>query len=105
MRTARRFVFVSFHLGEGTFGWRTMTMIAVLASGLCSVGEAQALRRRGHSSYNSSAIRQRQQQAVIQAALAQRNAAKQVLAAAESTGAGAQSKLDSAMSKLKESSE
>lgn len=58
-------------------------------------------RRYGHS-YNYSAIRQRQQQGMIQAAVAQRNAAQQVLAAAESTEVGAQEKLNSALSKLRE---
>jgi len=58
-------------------------------------------RRSGHS-YNYSAIRQRQQQSIIQAALAQRNAAQQVLAAAQATGGGAQDKLNSALSKLRE---
>src|SRR4051812_35373118 len=84
-----------------------VAMFAAIIGGLCGTSEAQASRgrSRGRSSYNSSAMRARQQQAVIQAALAQRNAAQQVLAAAQSTGSEAQAKLDSALSKLKESSE
>jgi len=58
-------------------------------------------RRSGHS-YNYSAIRARQQQAAIQAALAQRNAAQRVLEAAQATGSGAQDKLNSALAKLRE---
>jgi hypothetical protein len=85
------------------FGGR-MLVCAVLALSLCAVSQGQAYRRRGHS-YNYAAARQRQQQAVVQAALAQRSAAQQVLAAAEATGGSAQSKLNAALSKLRESSQ
>jgi hypothetical protein len=84
----------------------TIVVSTVLISGVCLTSAAQPNRnRKGKSSNNAAASRERQQQAIIQAALAQRNAAKQVLAAAESTGSEAQSKLDSALSKLKESAE
>src|SRR6476659_3489174 len=86
-------------------GWRTTLFIATVACCLQSAGEAQAYRRRSSYSHNYAAARQRQQQAVIQAATAQLNAAKQVLAAAESTGGAAQSKLDAAVAKLRDSSQ
>jgi len=55
-----------------------------------------------HSSYSYAAARARQQQIVVRAATAQLNAAKEVLAAAESTGGAAQSKLNSALARLRD---
>ncbi|HEY2413708.1 MAG TPA: hypothetical protein VGI40_15770 [Pirellulaceae bacterium] len=79
----------------------TITFLVIFA-GLYPHHRLQAYHRRHGHSYNYSAIRQRQQQTVIQAALAQRNAAQQVLAAAQATGGGAQDKLNSALSKLRD---
>jgi chromosome segregation ATPase len=84
--------------------WRATALLAVLVSGLVAARPAEAYRRRGYS-YNYAAIRARQQQLVNQAASAQLSAAKQVLAVAESTGTGAQSKLDAALAKLRESAQ
>ncbi len=58
-------------------------------------------RRRARQQQNYAAIRERQQQAAIQAAQSQKNAAQQVLKAAEATGEGAQAKLDAALAKLR----
>jgi hypothetical protein len=62
-------------------------------------------RRRSNHSHNYSAMYARQQQAAVQAAMAQKNAAEQVLKAAEATGSGAQSKLADALLKLRQEAE
>jgi DNA repair exonuclease SbcCD ATPase subunit len=81
---------------------RLATLLVVFATvAALSPANAQA-RRRG--SYNSTAMRQAQQQQMVQAARAQLDAAKQVLEAAESSGKDAQSTLDAAVAKLKEKS-
>jgi chromosome segregation ATPase len=85
--------------------WRALVLVVVAIGGLAVTRQADAYRRRGHSSSNSAnsaAIRARQQQAAVQAATAQLNAAKQVLAAAQSSGGAAQAKLDAALSKLRD---
>lgn len=81
---------------------RPVTTLLVVAAGLLLTQRLHAYHRRYGHSYNYAAIRQRQQQSMVQAALAQRNAAQQVLAVAETTGGGAQDKLNSALSKLRE---
>jgi hypothetical protein len=65
------------------------------------VSPANAYRRWGRS-YAYSAMRARQRQYLNIAAASQLNAARQVLAAAESTGSTAQSKLDASLAKLTE---
>ncbi|HMC11797.1 MAG TPA: hypothetical protein VKH44_10920, partial [Pirellulaceae bacterium] len=87
------------------FGCPTVFVLIGIISGLAFAQQAAAARRRGGNAYNHSAVRARQQQAIVQAATAQLNAAKQVLAAAESKGGAAQSKLDSALVKLREEAE
>src|SRR5438046_914725 len=82
-------------------GLRSLVLIAAVFGSLAATRPAEAYRRHGNS-YSYSAMRGRQQQFVNQAANAQLNAAKQVLAAAESTGGGAQAKLDSSLAKLRE---
>jgi len=72
------------------------------ASGLCGTSEARRIGPWPSSNYNSAAMPSRQQQSIIQAALAQRNAAKSVRPRPNRPARALQSKLDSAMSKLKE---
>jgi len=85
--------------------WQAIVCFVVITAGLNVAGEAQAYRghrRRGSYSHSYAAARQRQQQYMVQAATAQKNAAEKVLAAAQSTGGAVQSKLDAALSKLRD---
>jgi chromosome segregation ATPase len=81
---------------------RISVILAMLIAGLVAVRKADAYRRYRHSSYSYSAARARQQQAVVRAATAQLNAAKDVLAAAQLSGGAAQSKLNASLAKLRE---
>jgi len=83
---------------EAGFNWRIWLVVGFSVIFLSLTAASAQAQRRG--SYNSGAIRQQQQQGAVQAALAQLAAAKEVLAAAESSGKVAQSSLDEAVSKL-----
>jgi hypothetical protein len=85
-------------------------LVGLLALGLVATSFADQAsanrRRRGSSrgrSYNRTAIMNAQRQATINAANAQIAAAKQVLAAAETTGGNYQARLDAALAKLTDS--
>src|SRR2546423_15553064 len=85
-------------------GLRGVVLIAGVYGRLAARRRAEAYRRHGNS-YSYSAMRSRQQMFVNQAANAQLNAAKQVLAAAESKEGAVQSKLDASLGKLREESQ
>src|SRR5205807_9998781 len=85
-------------------GLRILVLAMAIVVVAANLSPAKAYRRSGRS-YSYSAMRQRQQMFMNQAANAQLNAAKQVLEAAESTGGNAQSKLDASLNKLREESQ
>jgi len=78
------------------------TLLLALSIAVPFALSAPPNRRRGNQSHNYAAVRARQQQALNNAATAQLNAAKQLLAASQAKGSGAQAKLDAALSKLRE---
>ncbi len=83
---------------------RCVVLTAAIIASFLSAAPVHAYGRRGYS-YSYAAMRARQQQYINHAAAAQLNAAKQVLAVAESTGGGAQAKLAASLAKLREEAE
>jgi electron transport complex protein RnfC len=83
-----------------------LTLICLVAINLSLADQPKnknAKRRRDANA--KAAAKEKQEEATLRAARAQKSAAEKVLAAAESKGADAQSKLDSSLAKLKEESD
>ncbi|HEY2414887.1 MAG TPA: hypothetical protein VGI40_21760 [Pirellulaceae bacterium] len=80
---------------------RRLLFVAAIAGYFVVASPVQAYRR-GYYSHSYSSMLARQRQFMHQAAASQINAAKQVLADAESTGNTARAKIDASLAKLRE---
>jgi hypothetical protein len=80
---------------------RCFVLAAAMAASLCVASPAQAYRR-GYYSHSYPSMLARQRQFMHQAAAAQINAARQVLANAESTGSAARAKIEASLAKLRD---